>query len=120
MTNHTRPHECDMKTAYPSAIKRCIQRFAIVLLILNVASSGNQSYAFELSPWKWPQTQLGAPVTLTYSYSNLFDGGLLDSSGQPVPKELLRASIEEALSLWADVAALNFIEVPDMGPTPSA
>src|SRR4051812_19372049 len=109
-----------MPNAYTRAIKRCILKLAIVLFALKIAGSGNQTYAFELSPWKWPQTQLSAPVTLTYSYSNFFDRGMLDSSEQPVPTALLRASIEEALSLWAEVAPLHFIEVPDMGPTPSA
>src|SRR4051812_5499860 len=90
----TRPYGCDMKTAYTCALKRFTRRLAIVLLPLNIAWFGNPAYAFELSPWKWPQTQLGASVTLTYSYSNLFDGGLLDSNEKPVPVELLRASIE--------------------------
>jgi Matrixin len=109
-----------MKTTHTRAANRCLLKLAVVLFALNIAWSGSQTYAYELSPWKWPQTQLGAPVTLTYSYSNFLDGGLLDSSEHPVPVDLLRSSIEEALSVWAAVVPLHFIEVPDMGPIPTA
>jgi hypothetical protein len=72
--------------------------------------------AYTLTGDKWPQAFLGAPVTITYSYANLFDGGLLDPNNQPVPIPVIRDSIQEALSLWASVAPLNFVEVPDSGP----
>lgn len=65
---------------------------------------------------KWSQPGgLGAPLTITYSYSNLLDGGL---PGGLSPSEI-RAAVEEALGEWAAVAPLNFIEQVDAGPDPS-
>lgn len=64
----------------------------------------------------WPQPGgRGSPVTVTYSYSNLLDGGL----GGGLPPGVIRASIEEALGRWAAVAPLKFVEVADSGPPPS-
>jgi hypothetical protein len=57
----------------------------------------------------------GSPVVLTYSYQNLFDGALKMPNGQPLPADLIRGSIEEALGLWASVAPLHFVEVEDDG-----
>ena len=91
----------------------------IAMLGLSIVLTENHARAFALSQYKWPQAQLGDVVTLTYSYSNLFDGGLLDSNEQSVPVGLLRASVEEAFSLWAAVAPLHFIEVSDAGPPAS-
>ncbi|WP_425397559.1 matrixin family metalloprotease [Aeoliella sp.] len=63
----------------------------------------------------WPQDNPGDPVYLTYSYQNMFDGGLLDPDGNPVPESQIRTAIEEAFSVWAEVAPLHFTEVPDDG-----
>ncbi len=66
--------------------------------------------------WKWPQPGgLGSTVNVTYSYSNLLNGGLpggLNSSQ-------LQSAIQEALSVWAAQAPLNFIQQTDSGPTVS-
>lgn len=65
---------------------------------------------------QWPQPGgKGSPITLTYSFQNMFDGALKMPNGQPLPTSLIRGSIEEALGLWASVAPLNFVEVPDDG-----
>ena len=56
----------------------------------------------------------GAPATLTYSYSNFFDGGLSREVGFSSYEMLL--AVEEGLSLWADVVPLTFVEEPDSGP----
>jgi hypothetical protein len=65
---------------------------------------------------KWPQPGgSGSPLTLTYSFQNMFDGGLLMPNGQPLPNYLIRHSIEEAMGLWASVAPISFIEVSDNG-----
>jgi hypothetical protein len=62
----------------------------------------------------WPQPGgKGSPVYLTYSYQNLHDGSLLDPLGQPVPFTQIRTAIEEALSVWAEVVPIHFIEVED-------
>lgn len=66
--------------------------------------------------YSWPQSGgLGSDVTLTYSYSNLLDGGL----GGSLTNDQLRAATEEALGIWTDYAPLNFIEVIDSGPAVS-
>lgn len=55
------------------------------------------------------------PIALTYSYSNLLDGGLqtMLTPGQ------LRAATEEALGLWSTYAPIHFFELADAGPPPS-
>ena len=63
---------------------------------------------------KWSQPGgLGSPITITYSYSNLLDGRIGLDAGT------VKATIQEALSRWAAVAPLRFVEVPDSGPAPS-
>jgi hypothetical protein len=81
-------------------------------MLLGTAAS---AHAYNLLNLKWPQTTLGAPVTITYSYNNLLDGGLKGPDGVSLPASLIRASVQEALGLWAGVAPLNFVEVPDQG-----
>lgn len=79
------------------------------------------SHAYVLVGSKWPQPGpcgancLGSPVTLTYSFENMFDGGLKGPDNVPLPAALIRGSIEEALRTWASYAPLNFVEVPDDG-----
>ena len=74
------------------------------------------SASFVLQGGKWPQPGgLGSPVTLTYSFQNMFDGGIKMPNGQPLSISLIRKSIEEAMGLWASVAPLTFVEVPDDG-----
>jgi hypothetical protein len=71
---------------------------------------------YVLSGLQWPQPGgKGTPITLTYSFQNMFDGGLKMPNGQPLPASLIRGSIEEALRLWSSVAPINFVEVPDDG-----
>lgn len=78
-------------------------------------STGSDSADF-VTGTKWDQPNgPGTTVTLTYSYSNLLDGGL----GGGLSSTAIRAAIQEALSRWAAVAPLRFIEVPDSGPAPS-
>ena len=77
--------------------------------------SGKLQDQFVLDGEKWPQSAPSANVTLTYSYSNLLDGGLAGG----LTTLQLRAAIEEALALWAKYAPLTFVEVPDIGPPPS-
>jgi hypothetical protein len=67
-------------------------------------------------PFGWPQPGgPGTPVVLTYSYSNLLDGGL---PGALTAAEL-RSATEEAFGLWSRYAPLNFFERPDTGPPPA-
>jgi hypothetical protein len=83
------------------------------------ADSANLNYGddfdeFVLQGSKWPQPGgVGTEVIITYSYSNLFDGGL-----DELTEAQLRAATEEALALWASYAPLVFVEVDDTGPAP--
>jgi hypothetical protein len=80
---------------------------------------GGATAQFVVAGGQWPQPGgLGTPVILTYSYQNMFDGGLKMPNGEPLPAQLIRRSIEEALGLWASVAPLSFVEVPDDGSDP--
>lgn len=65
---------------------------------------------------KWPQPGgAGESLTITYSYSNLLDGGL----GGGLSADEIRAGVEEALGLWARYAPLQFVEMADSGPPPT-
>jgi hypothetical protein len=63
----------------------------------------------------WAQAYPGKPIELTYSYSNLLDGGLLDPLGEPVELETIRRSVVEAMEVWARVVPIHFVEVFDNG-----
>jgi Matrixin/PEP-CTERM motif len=85
----------------------------LALLALGPAAPAR---AYVVSGSKWPQPGgLGSPITLTYSFQNIFDGGLKMPDGQPLPNNLIRNSIEDAMRVWASVAPINYIEVPDNG-----
>lgn len=72
--------------------------------------------AFATVGAQWPQPEgPGTPITLTYSYQNLLDGGLKMPNGQPLPTLLIRRSIETAFRLWASVVPVHFVEVADDG-----
>jgi len=83
----------------------------------NVSSEeGLASGQFVLQGGKFFQPGgLGSPVTITYSYKNLLDGGLKDINNVSLPVALIRGSIEEALGVWASHVPLHFVEVPDQG-----
>ena len=59
------------------------------------------------SKWSQPGGR-GNPVNITYSFSNLLDGGL-----NGISAEQAEAAIEEAFAEWANYAPLNFTEVQD-------
>ena len=86
------------------------------LLVLNVvASDAYDAYADPINVgWAQPAGP-GSAVNITYSYSNLFDGGF-NTTLSPVE---LQRSTELAFGVWARYAPLNFFEVPDSGPSPS-
>lgn len=67
-------------------------------------------------PIRWPQPGgPGTPVQLTYSFSNLLDGGLVTT----LARHELSSQVALALSVWARYAPLHFFEVADRGPAPS-
>lgn len=68
----------------------------------------------------WPQPGgPGSPITLTYSYSNLLDGSIINSAtGQPFAPEILRGAFEAAFRDYSAVLPISFVEVVDHGPLP--
>src|SRR5688572_12469867 len=60
---------------------------------------GEATAQFMTGGGQWPQPGgMGTPVTVTYSYENMFDGALKMPGGQPLPGDIIRRSIEEAFS----------------------
>ena len=55
--------------------------------------------AYSLHSSSWPQANKGDPVTVTYSYSNLLNGGLLDKNDVPLMPAFLKNAVDEAWSL---------------------
>jgi hypothetical protein len=87
---------------------------SLVVAVLCACSGATNAYS--TVGRKWPQPGgVGSPVTLTYSFQNIFDGSLKMPNGQPLPKLLIRDSIEEALGLWAGFLPIHFVEVKDDG-----
>jgi Matrixin len=86
----------------------------LVAAALFGAAGAASAYSKIGSKWAQPGG-LGSPIMLTYSYQNMFDGTLKMPNGQPLPKLLIRESIEEALGLWASVVPIHFVEVKDDG-----
>jgi hypothetical protein len=68
----------------------------------------------------WPQPGgPGSPITLTYSYSNLLNGSLLDrATGQSFSSELLRGAFETALRDYTAILPISFVELRVSGPAP--
>lgn len=68
----------------------------------------------------WPQPDgVGSPITLTYSFSNLLDGGIVDRRLSPLPSSDLRAAFEQAFADYAAILPIHFVEVADgAGPAP--
>lgn len=64
-------------------------------------------------PFGWAQPDgPGSPVHISYSFSNLLDGGFNTS----LTSVELREATVAALSIWARYAPLHFHEVSDSGP----
>jgi hypothetical protein len=100
------------------ALRFAVFRIAVVVVGIVLVSLGTATpaQAYVVTGSKWPQPGgLGSLVTLTYSFENMFDGGLLMPNGEPLPNSLIRGSIEEAMGLWSSVAPLRFVEVADNG-----
>lgn len=96
------------KLVWRVAVFKCAAGLVVAFGLQGAATAGAI-----VSTWSQP-AGLGTPVTLTYSYSNLLDGGIVGlTSTQTV------SFVEEALGLWATYAPLHFVEVADSGPAPS-
>lgn len=79
-----------------------------------ISADGDPSFVLQGGQWRQPDGD-GSPVTITYSYNNLLDGGLLDPNGESIPADFIRTVVEESLGLWAEVSPLHFVEVEDEG-----
>lgn len=102
-----------LSTVLPGAPLACACPFCAPGATLSTGDTGDAYSTYD----KWTQAGgLGSTLTITYSYSNLLDGGL----GGGLASTTIRTAIQEALSRWAAVAPLRFIEVPDSGPAPSS
>ncbi len=67
---------------------------------------------------RWPQPGgRGSDITITYRYHNFLKGGLKTVAGESISESYLKTVTEEAFGLWASVAPLHFVEVPDIGTT---
>jgi hypothetical protein len=100
--------------------------FIVVVLALLTVDYAEIAGAYVLVGTQWPQPGgKGTPITLTYSFQNMFDGGirqagavpeadgLFHPDGPPLPNDLIKHSIEQALGLWASAVPVNYVEVPD-------
>lgn len=85
-----------------------------ILVVLNVAAGTTVQADPITMGWAQPGGP-GSAVTITYSYSNLLDGGF----NTRLSAEEMRRSTELALGVWTRYAPLNFFELPDIGPAPS-
>ncbi len=88
----------------------------VIAGVSQVSSDTGGPIGFELLGGMWPQPGgLGTTAIITYSYSNLLDGGLPGG----LTSTAIQTAIEEAFALWASFAPLKFVEMPDSGPAPS-
>jgi hypothetical protein len=99
------------------ALKRCIAR-ALTAGLLAATSSAMADYFPIYSTWNQPGGP-GSAVGLTYSYSNLLDGSLVNRmTGQSFHGELLRNAFETALRDYSAILPISFLEIQDLGPLP--
>lgn len=88
------------------------------LLLLSLGSSTVLAGYYPMYA-SWPQPDgAGSSITLTYSFSNLFDGGIVDESGSPLATELMNDAFTQALTDYTSFLPINFIEIADAGPLP--
>ena len=62
--------------------------------------------------------QWGNPDDLSFSYINVFDGGIQDGLGNALSDASIRSAIIEGMSVWTGVAPIKITQVPDSGPNP--
>ncbi len=62
--------------------------------------------------------QWGNPDDLSFSYINVFDGGIQDGAGNALSDASIRSAILEGMSVWAGVSPVKFHQVADSGPNP--
>lgn len=96
--------------------RRTIRSAGFALACLLSASAWGGYYPMYAS---WPQAGgPGSPITLTYSYSNLFDGSIATAAGVPLSVDVLKGAFEQALADYTAFLPIHFVEVVDAGPLP--
>lgn len=93
-----------------NASKKLLLGLAAIVFVGSSLAASARAYVIIGSPWP------GNPITITYGYNNVFDGGLKGLDAIPLPNSLIRSSIEEALQLWTTVVPINFVELPASSP----
>lgn len=82
----------------------------------NFSSDGSvveEDFSAQSSNFLWQQPKgKGTPITITYSFTNLFNGGIKGG----ITNAEMKAAVEEAFKLWSRYAPLNFVEIRDIGP----
>ena len=87
------------------------------LLACTLSGNAWAGYYPMYASWEQPNGP-GSDITLTYSFSNLFNGDVVDAQGQPFSVDIMRSAFEQAFSDYATVLPIHFIEVADAGPLP--
>lgn len=99
-------------------MKNVFLDFSIILPFVVVMETASANY-FPIE-YTWPQPDgIGSPITLSYSYSNLLDGSILDfNTNEPISGANLRGAFEAALRDYTEILPIHFLEVSDTGPLP--
>jgi Matrixin len=106
-----------------------LKQIVVVFVVLLVTAFGSACavLGYTVTGDQWPQPGgKGTPITLTYSFQNMFDwgmhgpgatdaNGIYHPDGPSLSNDLIKEAIEGALDLWASVVPINFVEVPDQG-----
>ena len=89
-------------------MKKMMFFYSVIMLFVTLTDRANATY-FPID-YTWDQPEgLGSDITLTYSYSNLLDGNMLDfNTGKPISTVSLRAAFEAALWDYAKILPIHF------------
>jgi hypothetical protein len=97
--------------------------FLFIVCIVAAAFAATPVMAYSIGGSPWPTDGPcpggnchGQPVTIKYSYANMFNGGLKMFDNTPLPNSLIKGSIEEALHVWTTAVNVNFVEVLNTDP----
>lgn len=97
---------------------RGLRGMAAALLLSSAGAASAQGHFPIFATWPQPEG-LGSAITLSYSFSNLLDGGIRTRAGEVLPVDTLRSAFEAALSDYAAILPIHFVEVLDNGgPAP--